>query len=913
MTSPVVPGRREFAFAAGAALTILLVAGVWLSVRFGGSRGELVFTDLTETLVAFVATLACWSASRRNELRTGRDRAGWRLLGGSALCWSTGQAVWSYIELVLRIHPFPSPADIFTGLSFPLAVAGLLSFGASPTGGAQRLRAVLDGLIVWGSVFFVSWSLLLGPVFRSRPESLVSTVLSMAYPGADVVLVAVAVTVATRARRSRPFGFIAVGIMCLAIADSLSAYAGLNGKNPGGLPDMGWIAGFLLVTLGAMWRVGASEAHPGRQGRLRGFLPYAAWPPAMLIMVVKTARGAAIEPALVWLVIGLAALLLVRQMLALHDNRLLARGLEHKVEARTAELARREERFRHLVQNSSDVIFLLDADFKISFVTESAGRILGQAPHQLAGHSFSELLDPEERSGVERLLSEALTRPGSNVRVEHRMRHSAVRWLQSETIIANLLDSPGVGSLVLTARDVTQRKGLEDRLRELAFHDPLTGLPNRTLFRDRLMQALERWKATQQQCAVMLLDLDSFKSVNDSLGHGAGDQLLKETASRIISAVRGEDTVARAGGDEFTILLHGIEGPGQALEVADRVRATVAHPFVLAGRNMTIQVSIGVAVAGQQAATGDELLRDADVAMYTAKTAGGGRCELFVPALHAAALQRLQLETELRGAISDGELILHYQPIVDLQTGRTPAVEALVRWQHPRLGLLQPGDFIPLAEETGLIVPLGEWVLNEACRQVASWHRDGTAKGLRVSVNLSSRQLHEPDLPARVIAALATSGIDPKTLVLEITESLLLDDGEETMARLQALRDLGVQLAMDDFGTGYSSLSYLSRLPIQILKIDRAFVSLLGRSVEDAAVVRAILSLARTFGMQVVAEGIERPEELAQLLALGCLLGQGYYFSRPLAPDPMATRLLAEQGSGTVPVPHLTLVKLGVA
>jgi diguanylate cyclase (GGDEF)-like protein/PAS domain S-box-containing protein len=910
-------GRRRFLLAMAFALAVLAMSAAWLTHQIGGPAGTRTFADIVETLVALTAAFFCWRSSRAH---SGRDRRGWLLLCASGISWGVGQAVWSYIELVLKIHPFPSPADIFFVASFPLSVAGLLTFRASPSGFAQRLRVVLDGLIVWSSVFFVGWAVLLGPVYHANPESFVSALISMAYPAADVVLVAVALTVAARARRPRPFAFISAGILCMAVADGFSAVSGLMHLPVGAsLTDLGWIAGFLLVGLGAMWRLGDSEAHVGRTLRLRSLMPYAAWPPALAIVAVKTVQGHPLEPVLVWLAVALGALVLSRQMLWILDNHTLARGLEQKVVARTAELGRSEERFRSIVHNTSDVVFLLDADLRIGYTTESSERILGLTPAELTGIRFTTLLDPEERARIEALLDEARRRPGSSVKTEHRLRRSAGRWSQFETIVANLLESPGVGALVLTARDVTQRKGLEDQLRVLAFHDPLTGLPNRTLFRDRLVEALEHWRRSEDRCAVMLLDLDNFKTVNDSLGHAVGDELLKQVADRITGAVRLEDTVARAGGDEFTILLRGVGDGGAAVEVADRVLEALAQPFAFNGREVSAKASIGIAVAGPHGTSGDELLRNADVAMYTAKTRGRGRYELFAPALHAAAIQRLEREVELREAIARHQLVLHYQPIVDLAANQIIGVEALVRWDHPNFGLLFPGDFIPLAEETGLIVALGEWVLNEACRQVAIWQHDGTAPGLTVSVNLSSRQLHEADLPACVARALAASGIDPDTLVLEITESLLLDDGEETMQRLHALRALGVQLAMDDFGTGYSSLAYLSRLPIQILKIDRAFVSVLGRSVEDAAVVRAILSLARTFGMRVVAEGIERPEEVLQLRELGCGLGQGFYFSRPLDPEALVIRLSADpkmqpaaERMPASPVgPRLTLAKVG--
>jgi diguanylate cyclase (GGDEF)-like protein/PAS domain S-box-containing protein len=558
---------------------------------------------------------------------------------------------------------------------------------------------------------------------------------------------------------------------------------------------------------------------------------------------------------------------------------------------RTAEIGRSEERFRSLLQSSSDVVLLLDRDLTIRYATDSAQRILGRAPAELAGTPIDGLLDPEECDRVVVELARAAESPGATSVVEHRLGRAQGDFCAFETVVTNLFETPSVGALVLNARDVTQRKALEGQLRVLAFHDSLTGLPNRALFQDRLEHALDRSRRTDERCAVMLLDLDNFKNVNDSLGHAAGDQLLKAAAERIGGVLRPGDTVARIGGDEFTILAEGVSDPQEALVLADRLLSSLRRPLRIDGREVTTQASIGIALARQHGGSVEELLRNADVAMYRAKSRGRGRCELFAPAMHAAAVRRLELEEELRRAIAREELVVRYQPIVELQSGEVVALEALVRWEHPQHGLLHPGDFIPLAEETGLIVPIGRWVLHEACHQVALWRRDGTAPGLEVSVNLSPKQLSEGDLRRDVAVALGSSGLDSSALILEITESVLLEDTEQTINQLRRLRDAGVRLAIDDFGTGHSSPSYLSRLPIQVVKIDRSFVSVLGRSVEDTAAVQAVLSLSRTFGMVAVAEGIERPQEVDDLIALGCTRGQGYHFAPPMDPQVLAARL----------------------
>jgi diguanylate cyclase (GGDEF)-like protein len=428
------------------------------------------------------------------------------------------------------------------------------------------------------------------------------------------------------------------------------------------------------------------------------------------------------------------------------------------------------------------------------------------------------------------------------------------------------------------------------RLNEEGFRDPLTGLANRALFYDRVEHALARSQRHQQPIVVLFLDLDEFKTINDSLGHGAGDQLLVAVAERLRTCLRDADTAARLGGDEFAILLEEIEEAGPAL-VAQRVLDTLQAPFVLSGREVFVNASIGIAVGSVQQ-DANELLRDADAAMYVAKTNGKGRFETFAPAMHDAVMERLTLQVELQRAVEQQEFIIQYQPIVDLDSGRITGVEALVRWQHPVRGQMPPARFIPLAEQTGLIVPIGRWVLQQACQQARRWHtQHPTTPPLGVSVNLSARQLQQPGLVSDVAAALASSGLDPASLTLEITESVLVHDTEATITVLSNLKTLGVRLAIDDFGTGYSSLSYLQRFPVDILKIDKSFIDGVANGAEASTVARAITKLGHSLGLETVAEGIEEPEQQAAISAMGCHQGQGYHFARPLDADAI-TQLL---------------------
>jgi diguanylate cyclase (GGDEF)-like protein len=447
--------------------------------------------------------------------------------------------------------------------------------------------------------------------------------------------------------------------------------------------------------------------------------------------------------------------------------------------------------------------------------------------------------------------------------------------------------------------EADMRKRLAEQLRHQAFHDPLTGLPNRALLHDRLQHALARGNRHGGRLAVLLVDLDGFKTVNDTLGHAVGDQLLCLVAERLRDTVRTEDTVARQGGDEFVVLAEELDSPGEATILAERLLDALTVPVPLAGRTLHVNASIGITTAsdGVQA---DDLLRDADVAMYLAKRHGPGRYRIFEPGMRAAVIDRAELEADLRHAVDRGQLRLHYQPIVHLATGRIVDAEALLRWQHPTRGLLAAGSFVPIAEQTGLILPLGTWMLGEACRQAREWQ--ATVPGqqrLGLSVNLSAVELAQPNLPEQITRTLADSGLDPHHLTLELTEGLLIADVHATAATLADLHALGVQIAIDDFGTGYSSLAYLGRLPVNVLKIDKAFVDQVTRDRQTAVLTQAIIKLAGSLGLASVAEGIERAAQLDQLRQAGCQYGQGHHFAGPL--DAAGFTALLEQQPQAAP------------
>jgi diguanylate cyclase (GGDEF)-like protein/PAS domain S-box-containing protein len=557
-----------------------------------------------------------------------------------------------------------------------------------------------------------------------------------------------------------------------------------------------------------------------------------------------------------------------------------------------------ERRFRGLIEHSSDVITVLGVDGTISYDSPSSCAIFGYQPGERVGQNGLSFVHEDDLNRAQDVLEQISDGNAAAVKVEIRVRHrdGSFRWV--EATMTNLLDEPEVNGLVANFRDVTDRRRLEDQLAHQAFHDPLTGLPNRALLLDRIDHALaatHRHRNRAHEMALLYLDLDDFKSVNDSLGHEAGDDLLREATRRLLEVLRPEDTASRLGGDEFAVLLEDLSDRDIAYEIGARLLEAIQSPFNLNGEDVYINASIGIALS-----TGIDdaaaLLRNADLAMYRAKGGGKGRFEIYEAGMHAVVVDRRALKLDMRRALDGNQFVPHYQPIVDLETGRVTGVEALVRWMHPERGIVSPAAFIPMAEETGLIIPIGSYVLHQACLDAARWKDEFGSRAPRtVSVNLSPRQIQEPGLVADVEHALLDSGLPASALVLEITESILLDDTESAANTLAELKALGVQIALDDFGTGYSSLTYLDRFPVDVLKIDKSFVDALASPDDDRSLlVGAIVNLGMMLGLRVTAEGIEGPDQLARLRAMGCELGQGYLFAKPMAEADLRRTLVAD-------------------
>jgi diguanylate cyclase (GGDEF)-like protein/PAS domain S-box-containing protein len=589
------------------------------------------------------------------------------------------------------------------------------------------------------------------------------------------------------------------------------------------------------------------------------------------------------------------------------------RSLAHQVALAlsSAELAEEvhrqasEARFSTLVQNSSDLITVLDADNIVLYQSPSVERVLGYTVEEVTGRPFEQLLHPDEQGRLLRRLTDGARANNRAEVIDCMLAHKDGSLRHFEILHADLRDDSAVGGIVLNGRDVSERKAFEEQLAHQAFHDPVTHLANRALFNERVRHAVARTLREGVGMAVLFVDLDDFKTVNDSLGHAVGDQVLLEVAQRISGSVRAADTAARFGGDEFAILLEDVHDLQAAVETAERILESVSRPLELGGNHLSVRASLGISVAEAGHPTdADELIRNADAAMYIAKGDGKGGYRIFEPAMHDRVVARLALRADLQRALERQEFELHYQPLVRLEDGAVSGVEALLRWRHPTRGLIPPGDFIPFAEESGLIVDIGRWVLREGCRQ-ARVLRERVTEPVTptIGINLSVKQLFHPDIVDDVAAVLSESGLEPEALTLEITESVMMTDTELAVSRLNELRALGVRLAMDDFGTGYSSLASLSMFPLDILKMDRSLLAA-GAAPVTSGLASAVLSLGETFDLEVVAEGIEYPEQSATLRELGCDIGQGFYFARPMEPERLLSFLGDRpDGAGDVVLP----------
>jgi len=543
-----------------------------------------------------------------------------------------------------------------------------------------------------------------------------------------------------------------------------------------------------------------------------------------------------------------------------------------------------EDRFRSLIQNSSDVTMIIDDEGFFRYLSPAVEQLLGYRPLALVGRRATDYVHPDDQEYLRLRLGDEFQASSDTAVLEFRMLRRDGSCRDVEAVISNQLDRISVGGYVTNVRDITERKKFEELLSHRALHDPLTGLANRQLILERADQMLARSRRSGEQVAAFFIDLDNFKDTNDSLGHEAGDRLLQSVAGRLVGLLRTSDTVGRLGGDEFVVLAEGVSLQDGPEAIADRIRQVLRPAFYVEGFEsvpLTVSASVGIAAGDRPSA--QELLRDADIALYRAKGAGRDQAVVFEAAMQLAATDRLALRTELDIGLTAGQFTLLYQPIVDLTDLHIEGVEALIRWNHPTKGLVTPDRFIPALEDSGQIVDVGRWVLDEACAQLARWRVLGHR--LSMSINASMRQLESDTFVGDVRAALEEHGLDPGDLIIEITETVLMKDAHATVDRLASLKELGVRIAIDDFGTGYSSLAYLRQFPVDVLKIDRTFVAEMTGSPDATALIHTLVELGHTLGLLTLAEGIEHPAQIDGLRSQNCDHGQGYFFSRPVAAE----------------------------
>lgn len=862
---------------------------------------------LTSLAVVRVAMVHAAAASHR------RQRRAWQLLGGGLALQSISNIGWMAIGAHADAFAWPVFAD---ALAAPLIIVGLLSFRGILHTRVERITFALDsgvmllagGLLVW---HFAGGGAHAHSLERAPQERLLLVTL----PALRLLtLVAIATLYLRRRDGGQRSGVVlcAIGLVYQFASSLLTVNSLLiDAALPGAVTDIGHGLGALFILLGILVELNAAapvaptDTERPQAVREASVGPYATVIAGFALLLHVT--GESPTPELSLLIAGtliITLLVIARQAITVRENARL-----NTVRA----MADSETRFRSLVQHSTDLITIIDGADTIRYVSPAITRVFGYTSAELETRPLREFVHADDVVPMLSFLTEA-ARPGAKPSTSHwRMKSAAGEWWRVENVAVNLIDDATVGGLVLTTRDVTHRVALEEQLVHRAFHDELTGLANRALFANRVEQALLRASRDATRTAVLFLDLDDFKEINDSMGHAAGDALLMQAAERLRACLRAGDTAARLGGDEFAVLLEGCsDGGDDATHVAERIGTAFARPFVLDDREAFSSASIGIAVStGIEA--GDDLLRNADLAMYLAKKRGKARIERFASHMHEEVVERLDLLADLRYAIEREELQLEYQPIVDLETRSVSGLETLVRWDHPTRGRIPPVDFIPIAEQSGLIVSIGRWVMLHACAHARHWSRSmPEMPPVTVTVNLSARQLGDDHLIDDVANALRVAGLRRDQLVLELTESTLLANSEETIGILTGLKSLGVRLAIDDFGTGYSSLSYLHRFPVDVLKIDKSFVEGVDGGPGASALASAVVALGNSLGLRVVAEGIEHESQHRALQQLGCKFGQGYLYSRPLPPADVMPFLMQHGARGThaAPIARLTPMRL---
>jgi diguanylate cyclase (GGDEF)-like protein/PAS domain S-box-containing protein len=891
--------RRALPFVA-AGVPALLYVLAWLVIGPDG------LSSWAPVAAGAAAAGSLFYAGRRRSGADRINRAMWRCFGIAAVSWCAGAMINAISTIVLsRAVVALSVADVFILAAMVALATGFVMPIRLPRLAGTWVRYAADTYVCMSALFVLGWVVLFAQLYHLSGESAAEFVIELLYPLVDTVLVCAALpfVLGTRPGHRRSAVLAYVALLAIAVADVVATAVRLrNGSSPGDVSDVARFVGLLL--LGVLpWiergdpRADADSDDADPLGNIVGpgiATAAASGAAALFIAGRSLTDGHSLEPV-VSVVAGSATLiLLVRLAGLLRENDRLQRAVDTG-----------EEHFRALAESINDVVLICDLDGSVQYVSAGAQRTFSYAPDELLGRPLQEIVHPEDLPKVEGIFTEFLGGEQEVLRLACRIRAADGTWLPTESTISHYARSTDEsrGTLLVTARDLSEQAALQRQVTHLTFHDGQTGLPNRAYFEERAREVLSRQgqaaTAPSGPVAVLFADIDGFTAVNDSAGHAAGDQVLTQAARRLRAAVQADDTVARWGGDEFAVLVQNVAEGQAVVDLAERLlRALSEEPYRVGSRGIALTASVGVAFAEDELGS-PELIRNGDLAMARAKELGGGRVEVFAAHMHADVVRRLELSGDLQRALAEEQFAVEFQPVVDLTTSRVTGVEALVRWWRAGVSV-PPEEFIGPAEESGLMVPLGNWVLREACREVAGWRQGSWEMGL--SVNFTARQIAAPRFVESVAAALDETGLPPHALTLEVTEEVLVEDAGHNVERLSALRELGVRLAIDDFGTGYASLAYLGQLPVDIIKIDPSFVAGLGRDETRTLLTRTIVRLGHDLGLIVVAEGIERPEQLELLREMGCPRGQGFLVARPMAPGRVEALVRTSLSGGGLPL-----------
>jgi len=827
-------------------------------------------------LTVLVGWRVTWSQLDR------RQRTAWLMISAAAAASLISDTLWLYIENIRGDDPSESiAANVGYLLYYVILLIGLLHLPQALRSRRDALKFFLDAATVGVAGVMAVWYFVGAPLLASDEHSRAGFLMALAYPVGDLFVLVGLSTVLLRCpgwTERRPILLLVISAASMMIADVLWAHLSLTGAyEAGNLQDVPFLVQYVLFALSVL-----EKLRSVKEGRTEDVappaqavtpLPYVAVFGGYLLLINVTwlRIGQDARPVVAGAVV-LTLLVVARQLAALREN---ARLYQERA------LASAEQRFQSLIRHASDVVTIVDGHGMLRFASQSVEPLFGAPASSLIGRSMIDLIHPDDGPEARRVLKQLASGvPGATVSARWRIRRSDGRDLPTDNTAINQIADEHVRGIVLTTRDVSARLSLEAEVARHSHHDPLTGLANRVLFHQRVEDAVQRSGTSADRPAVLFVDLDHFKDINDQHGHAVGDGVIKIAGERLRAGLRAVDTAARVSGDEFAVLLDERSGAVNAAMVGERLAHVFHTPMRVEGMSLPVTVSIGVAVAEPGLSSAD-LLRNADLAMYLAKKGGRGQAAVFQANMHAALLRRLELQADLHAAQPENQLSLVYQPVHDLHTRALVGAEAFLRWTHPVHGVIPAGSFLPMAQETGLIVSLGRWALHQACRDAQRWPvHEGPP--MRLLVNLAGRKIAEPGLVEDLRAALAESGLRPERLLLELTESMLLERTDEAVSVLHELKSTGIQLAIDDFGTGYSSLSYVQRLPIDILKIDRSFIDRLQEDPGAAAVTRAIIALAATLSLRTIAEGIETEAQADDCRRLGCHEGQGYLFGQPI-------------------------------